>query len=175
MKNIEIDDELYQYIVSNTQFIGESASSILRRLLVIDATNEVTNLKPIIERSEKSETNQKSSQINDSVFNYIDKEKLASQRGAAKRFLFILAALYRAHSDQFYVVSEIRGRNRLYFALNKDDLLDSGNSSRPTQITGSPYWVITNSNTVRKKMILTKAANGLGYKDEEVEEICELL
>ena len=33
MKNIEIDEELYQHIVSNTQFIGESASSILRRLL----------------------------------------------------------------------------------------------------------------------------------------------
>ena len=33
MKNIEIDEELYQHIASNTQFIGESASSILRRLL----------------------------------------------------------------------------------------------------------------------------------------------
>ena len=35
MKNIEIDEELYQYIAQNTQFIGESASSILRRLLSI--------------------------------------------------------------------------------------------------------------------------------------------
>ncbi|MFT4966317.1 MAG: negative modulator of initiation of replication, partial [Colwellia sp.] len=33
MKNIEIDEELYQYIATNTQFIGESASAILRRLL----------------------------------------------------------------------------------------------------------------------------------------------
>ena len=33
MKNIEIDDELYHYIASRTQSIGESASDILRRLL----------------------------------------------------------------------------------------------------------------------------------------------
>lgn len=36
MKKIEIDDELYQYIASNTQSIGESASQILRRLLQLD-------------------------------------------------------------------------------------------------------------------------------------------
>ncbi|WIM81133.1 replication initiation negative regulator SeqA [Gallibacterium anatis] len=33
MKTISIDDELYQYIASNTQAIGEDASTILRRLL----------------------------------------------------------------------------------------------------------------------------------------------
>ncbi|WP_386692789.1 MULTISPECIES: replication initiation negative regulator SeqA [unclassified Lonepinella] len=33
MKIIEVDEELYQYIASHTQSIGESASDILRRLL----------------------------------------------------------------------------------------------------------------------------------------------
>lgn len=33
MKIIEVDEELYQYIASQTQSIGESASDILRRLL----------------------------------------------------------------------------------------------------------------------------------------------
>ncbi len=33
MKTISIDDELYQYIASNTQAIGENTSTILRRLL----------------------------------------------------------------------------------------------------------------------------------------------
>ena len=36
MKTIEIDETLYQYIASNTQYIGESASSILRRLLSLE-------------------------------------------------------------------------------------------------------------------------------------------
>lgn len=36
MKNIEVDDELYHYIASKTEQIGEPASSILRRLLGFD-------------------------------------------------------------------------------------------------------------------------------------------
>ena len=35
MKTIEVDDELYRYIASQTQHIGESASDILRRLLMM--------------------------------------------------------------------------------------------------------------------------------------------
>lgn len=33
MKTIEVDEELYRYIASHTQHIGESASDILRRML----------------------------------------------------------------------------------------------------------------------------------------------
>ena len=35
MKTIEVDEELYRYIASHTQSIGESASDILRRLLKV--------------------------------------------------------------------------------------------------------------------------------------------
>ena len=40
MKHIEIDEELYQYLASQTQFIGESASSILRRLLSLPGAQQ---------------------------------------------------------------------------------------------------------------------------------------
>lgn len=46
MKHIEIDEELYQYIASQTQFIGESASSILRRLLLIEQESAAEPPKP---------------------------------------------------------------------------------------------------------------------------------
>ena len=36
MKTIEVDEELYRYIASHTQSIGESASDILRRLLKVE-------------------------------------------------------------------------------------------------------------------------------------------
>ena len=49
MKKIDIDDELYQYIASNTQSIGESASTILRRLLNIHDENDlVVPEKPVL-------------------------------------------------------------------------------------------------------------------------------
>lgn len=190
MKNIEIDDELYLHIVSNTQSIGESASSILRRLLKLDGVthqdvslsnhdsqeaipaplsqipaNDLANNDTIAKRDNSS----------DSVFNFINKEELAMQRGAVGRFLLILAALYRAHPSQFKVVTEICGRDRLYFAHTEAELAESGSSTKPKQIPESPFWVMTNSNTTRKKMMLTKASESLGYNQTEVEKIRELL
>ncbi|MCF0232721.1 MAG: hypothetical protein HUJ63_10775, partial [Enterococcus sp.] len=39
MKIIEVDEELYQFIASQTQSIGESASDILRRLLNLSTSS----------------------------------------------------------------------------------------------------------------------------------------
>ncbi|MBA6265570.1 MAG: negative modulator of initiation of replication [Colwellia sp.] len=197
MKNIEIDEVLYQYIVSNTQFIGESASSILRRLLSLTLAEDTAGDIEVILSENKEEAVESSPlQIEetiekeevvviieesveppsiDNVLNYINKEELATQRGAVGRFLLILAALYRVHSEKFAVVSEIRGRDRLYFAKSKEELSASGSSTKPLQIPDSPFWVMTNSNTTRKKMMLTKASLTLGYTEEDAEKIRDLL
>ena len=204
MKNIEIDEELYQYIVSNTQAIGESASSILRRLLPIGNAEQQLDISPSLVteiNSDKSTYDElslssdnaglivaddESSDIktidsSESVFDFINKEELAMQRGAVGRFLLILAALYRAHPDTFNVVTNIapkvsaRKTKRLYFALNEEILTASGSSTKPKQIPQSPFWVITNSNTTRKKMMLTEAATLLGYDESDVINIRDLL
>ena len=191
MKNIEIDDELYLHIVSNTQSIGESASSILRRLLKLDSSTyqtvplKISDSNAISKESlseelpvadvVSSEVIEDVDNISESVFNFINKEELAMQRGAVGRFLLILAALYRAHPRQFSVVTDICGRDRLYFAHTEAELAASGSSTKPKQIPESPFWVMTNSNTTRKKMMLTKAAMSLGYNQIDVEKIRELL
>ncbi|MEW6984384.1 replication initiation negative regulator SeqA [Colwelliaceae bacterium 6471] len=181
MKNIEIDEELYNHIARNTQYIGESASSILRRL--ISLPSDVSNQAPIqpIESESNAVTKSSVEKINtinsasENVFNYINKEELAMQRGAVGRFLLILATLHRVHQRQFNVVLDIRGRDRLYFACSEAELAESGSSTKPRQIPDSPYWVITNSNTTRKKMMLTEAAIALGYHEADAEKIRELL
>jgi len=189
MKNIEIDDDLYLHIVANTQSIGENASSILRRLLKLDQkasideslVQEITAVTSpddiadnVMDLAEKSEIEALDNST-ESVFNFINKEELAMQRGAVGRFLLILAALYRAHPQRFKVVTEICGRDRLYFANSEAELAASGSSTKPKQIPESPFWVLTNSNTTRKKMMLTRAATSLGYNDADVEKIRELL
>ena len=197
MKNIEIDEELYQHIASNTQFIGESASSILRRLLNLTlAENQFDEIVVKLSDEKEEAVDKLALQVGknfeneeiaiveekvieppsiDNVLNYINREELAVQRGAVGRFLLILAALYRVHSEDFFVVSEIRGRDRLYFAKSKDELTASGSSTKPLQIPDSPFWVMTNSNTTRKKMMLTKASLTLGYTEEDAEKIRDLL
>ena len=189
MKHIEIDEELYQHLASKTQYIGESASSIIRRLLSLptDLSEQKTE-KPkkiesvLVQTSSTSSTNivEHKTESNlprtaESVFNYINKEELATQRGVVGRFLLILSALHRVHGEQFSAVVEIRGRDRLYFARTENELAESGSSTKPRQIPESSFWVMTNSNTTRKKMMITEVAKALGYQTVEIEKIRDLL
>jgi len=196
MKKIDIDEALYQYIASNTRYIGESASSILRRLLALPEESTTVNNQVIVKKVEQIndavvETEVAEEVIEDepateevkvvkpvnsqSVFNVINREELAAQRGAVGRFLLILAALHRVHQESFSTVCQIRGRDRLYFATSESALAESGSSTKPRQIPDSPYWVITNSNTTRKKMMLTEVASAMGYSKEDIEGIRDLL
>ena len=109
------------------------------------------------------------------VFNVLNKEELAMQKGVVGRFLFILSAFHRTHKDDFSHVLDIKGRDRVYFATSKEDLINSGSSMNPKNITDSEYWVMTNSNTTRKKMMLHEVALCLGYTPEQAEDIRDYL
>ncbi|KTF08965.1 replication initiation negative regulator SeqA [Pseudoalteromonas sp. 10-33] len=197
MKQIDIDDELYQYIASNTQSIGESASTILRRLLNMSGEKQLTADVEIIKNQQLTTASAASSvsvepelqqadtetpktvtpvkQKNANVFNVLNKEELAMQKGVVGRFLFILSAFYRTHKSDFAAVLDIKGRDRVYFATSKEDLVNSGSSMNPKNITDSEYWVMTNSNTTRKKMMLHEVALCLGYSAEQAEKIRDYL
>ncbi|WP_417670056.1 replication initiation negative regulator SeqA [Pseudoalteromonas tetraodonis] len=194
MKQIDIDDELYQYIASNTQSIGESASTILRRLLNLsgekihttksdtDHKNETVSVSNPSEEQQVAAVEQPASvakpsvnKKNANVFNILNKEELAMQKGVVGRFLFILSAFYRTHKTDFSAVLDIKGRDRVYFATSKEDLVNSGSSMNPKNITDSEYWVMTNSNTTRKKMMLHEVALSLGYSNEQAEKIRDYL
>ncbi|MBJ7267218.1 replication initiation regulator SeqA [Idiomarina abyssalis] len=160
MKRIDIDDDLYAYIASHTRQIGESASDILRRLLAVDGTEAAVD-----EKGEHAE----------SVFNRLNEQDVRIQKSVVARFLYILSMLYRCHSSEFSQVLDIRGRDRQYFARSEEALLTSGNSTNPKQIPDSPFWVITNTNTTKKKSMLTQVAEKLGYDSADAEKIRDFL
>lgn len=167
MNTIEIDDELYHFIAGQTQRIGESANDILRRILL--------NKQPVAQQATVTAAVAENSNSGQKVFDILSKQDLQAELSVVGRFLIILSALARAHKQDFAQVLEIKGRNRVYFGRSDTDLLEAGSSTNPKQIPNSEFWVITNSNTTRKKMMLTEAALKLGYSAEEAETIRDFL
>lgn len=170
-KRIEIDDELYRYIASHTQHIGESASAILRRLLGLSVA-EVATGQPVIAIPEEAATGGVKGR---SIFDVMTRADLAGQRSIVARFLYILSMLYKCHANQFDSVLQISGRDRQYFAKTEAELEASGTSTNPKQIPDAPYFVVTNNNTTRKKSMLTQVAQELGYSQEQAEKIRDFL
>ena len=197
MKTITVDDELYAFIASQTKHIGESASDILRRILIeemgltkgvnshVDVTKpaQVTKAVREINKVKKSESvkpepqkSELSGKVVDatSLFSLLNEEQFKQPMSKVERFLMMLGALHQTHPQRFDTVLEIKGKGRLYFAQSKDALLKSGSSTNPKAIPDSSFWVVTNNNTDKKCTMLLKTAEVLGYSDANLDRLGKL-
>ena len=194
MKFIEVEDDLYRYIASQTESIGEGASAILRRLLGLAPVGEIQVEPPLNAdasaastvvaskvvasiKDELTEIKQELVQESDTTSNdfssLVAHTQIGQQKASIGRFLTILTLLYRQQPKNFAKVLSVSGRDRLYFAKNKETLLESGASSKPKQIADTPYWVITNSNNGMKCRMLKKVLDVMGCESGVTDKIIE--
>jgi negative modulator of initiation of replication len=150
VKTIVIEDDLYAHLLSHTREIGESASSIIRRLIGLSEVKGKTALE-----------------IHD-AFDFLKTPQLFRHLTNTQRFLFILSWAYRKHPEQFERVLLLEGRRRRYFAKDAASLNERGSSVNPRPIPDSPFWVSTNNSTAMKMQILADVFDMLGYDRDEV-------
>ena len=159
MKTIEVDDDLYHYIASQTQQIGESASSILRRLLLDEQTAQSTiNESKYIDLS--------------ILMQLVNSKDFFSEKKQVNRFLLILMALYQGNRGLFsFATTSLHGSKRRYLAEDEETLLQFGNATKPKQIPDTPYWVITNTNAARKVYIIESIMQSMGIDEDTIETV----
>ncbi|MCW8108810.1 replication initiation negative regulator SeqA [Alteromonas ponticola] len=175
MKTIDIDEDLYAFIAGQTKHIGESASDILRRLLMPEtpapagkqAPNDtIEKVKPPMQT-----TRTDCSAESHDILERVSEAELARFSKRVDQFLFVLAQLFQLHGNDFGKVEQIRGKNRIYFAQSKEALLENGSSTNPKSIPDSPFWVVTNNNSAKKVAMLKEVLETLGYSSEIIDEI----
>ena len=194
MKIIEVDEELYQYIASQTRSIGESASDILRRLLSLPVhtssvddlvltsaeTNksadqkpeQAINVKEVNIKTTKKQSITAINQIVEKVQTLLNSTEFQEESKAVVRFLAILRVLYRTNPESFAQATEsLQGRTRVYFARDEATLLMAGNHTKPKQIPDTPYWVITNTNSGRKMLMLEGAMQSMDLPESLIDEV----
>lgn len=183
MKIIEIDDELYAHIASQTKHIGESASQILRRLLIEEPNDEKPPQKaPDVDTVEEfpavdADTAQNEPlkvPVEGDILALVNAKSLKKYNSRVEQFIFILEKVYEQQPEAFAKVTSISGKNRTYFAMSKEALLKSGSSINPKAIGNSGYWVVTNNNTAKKISMLSQVLQILGYEDMVVKTITDL-
>lgn len=156
MKTIVIDDDIYAHLLSHTQEIGESATSILRRLLGLN-----------------TQASKSSSDVQE-AFDFLKRPELFRHMNNSQRFLFILSWAFRKHERDFAKVLAIEGNRRKYFARDPETLLKSGSSVNPRQIPDSPFWVITNNSTAKKCEMLSDVFQMLGYEPDDTSAVLRI-
>lgn len=130
MKTIELDEELYRYIASHTQHIGESASDILRRMLKFTAGQPVPGLPTHNVAGHdvaKTATAPAPKDRVRAVRELLLSDEYAEQHRAVNRFMSVLSTLYTLDAQAFAEATEsLHGRTRVYFAGDQQTLLQNG-------------------------------------------------
>ncbi|AHG79612.1 DNA replication inhibitor protein [Mannheimia varigena USDA-ARS-USMARC-1388] len=184
MKRIEIDDELYQYIASRTQSIGETASDILRRLLrlpqspqpfVLVQEHMINELKELVKTPSRTTSKKDDFNAEKTVAkleDILNSEHFMNENKNVVRFIMLLAALYRSNPAAFAKATEkVRGNERIYFSQSEEEILATGSGVKAKQIPDSPFWVITNNNTARKGLILKGVMESMQVPTKLIERI----
>lgn len=171
MKTIELDDDLYFYIASQTRHIGESASDILRRLLEQSAQVKVSEApsqaEPLTVQTPAPVTQEKSG-----IQALLASGVLQQEDKSINRFMLLLGALYRDDPVRFTQATEIKGRKRVYFSQDPEALRASGSTTKPKPVPDTPFWVITNTNTSRKQNMVAQLMASMGYDEALIAEAC---
>ncbi|PPA29854.1 replication initiation negative regulator SeqA [Aeromonas jandaei] len=168
MKTIELDDDLYFYIASQTRHIGESASDILRRLLEQPAQGAASAAvaEPAVAAPPRAVAAPQGLQA------LLDSGELQQEEKSINRFMQVLSTLYRDDPVGFTQATEIKGRKRVYFSRDPEALRASGSTTKPKPVPETPFWVITNTNTSRKQNMVAQLMSSMGYGDEVIAQVC---
>ena len=221
MKTIDIEDDLYKYILANIEAFGETPSQILRRLLLLPAhiepsdshkldksalpiksdpkstpkfipessSNDVSQSSEIPETPLKTHTTSDSfhsASLPESFANGIEalfnSETFQKEPVITNKFKMMLTTMYFENTKAFIEAAKVaKGRSRDYLGKNLESLLASDNqeevnlliASKPREIPYTPFWVVTNANTGRKRIILTQVMASMGYPHHLIERIKE--
>jgi len=210
MKTIEIEDDLYKYILNNIEAFGETPSQILRRLLIVAAESNTSHALPaenetplkvvketltstshvekedkpqIVTPEIKTEAKQSTAEhFCEGVSQLFEDPIFKSESVVTNKFMMMLTTMYLEKTKEFVEAADkTKGRTRAYLGTHLQDLLNSDNeeelvqfkASKPRAIPQTPFWVITNANTGRKRIILTQMMASMGYPHNLIERIKE--
>ena len=165
MKTIELDDDLYFFIASQTRHIGESASDILRRLLEQPAHQRVPVAEPVAVVQPSAVATRQGLQA------LLDSGELQKEEKSINRFMLVLSTLYRDNPDSFTQATEIKGRKRVYFSRDPEALRASGSTTKPKPVPDTPFWVISNTNTSRKQNMVAQMMASMGYDEALIAQV----
>ena len=163
MKSINLEDDLYHFIIDRVASTGKSPSSVLR--MELGLTESSDSPEPV-------EGDAASQQLSD----FLESPRFRMHRMAVKKYLAILSFVYQQKPETFERVPEsVTGRSRKYFAKSEQELIALGSSVNPQPIPESPYWAVTNNDTPKKRQVLEDVLKLLGYAQAVIEKAKRLL
>lgn len=161
MKSIEVDEEVLNALFKNAQGFGDTANTVLRRVL---------GLAPSANGSDKSHLSEPSSTtIPSPILAYAEGPKFRSLARGLDKFLALLAWLQQRHGTDFEEILNLPLGGRKYFAKTEGEIRATAHGSVSVRrIPESEIWALTTLSNDSKKTVISRVLQFLGYPTAEV-------
>jgi negative modulator of initiation of replication len=172
VRTIDVDDDVYFYLLGRTADGEVSFSDLLRRAFGLGADGEPSRAAQrgrgqtrswYVEARRPDDLRPPSD-----VEQWLKSPRFLGETTSLGRFMCLLSFLYEKHPEEFESVLNLQGRKRRYFARSADELDQWGQSVFPKQIARSPYWVVTNTETAKKRQIIESVMRMMGYAGADI-------
>ena len=159
MKMVQLDDDVYAALAERVSGFNETPNDVIRRL--IEKSNS-PHKKP------SSPPNRQTNQDQD-LANLIDSLDFRRSDGI-DRYFAILKFLHDRSPQIFEKLSEYRrkGGKRINFSKESKEIENSGNSTYPKKIPGTPFFALTNLDNRSKRGILADILPDFGFGSEDI-------
>jgi negative modulator of initiation of replication len=167
MKTIEIEDDVYYYLLGRATEANCTPSEFLRRAFARLYNIMPESRGPGVVSYGPADTAREGAPPSD-IERWVRSTRFLAETTSLGRYMTLLALLYEKHGDDLACILDLSGRKRRYFALSALELEETGTSVFPKQIAGSPYWAVTNIETAKKRQIIESILRMLAYSGPDV-------
>lgn len=168
MPLVEIEPDVYDFVRNNIRDFGETPSRVLRRLLNLPEPKASSGASAEVPKPPVPTPPAPAPVSTTPMLQFVTDMRTGRYRTATAKFLAILAFAHKQDPGAFANVLRIDGRSRKYFGRSKEEITNSGTSTHPKQIPGTPYWVMTNADTSQKRDMLKQALRVMGYSADDI-------
>lgn len=169
MRSIEIEDGVYHALEKRVQRFGETPNDIIKRLL-----DSSSGAGGVAQKSPEKPPS-KPAAASESKKDHPLIQLVASPRylmgDGKERYFAVLSFLYQKNADQFGQLEGFKRGSRVNLSKDIRNIENSGTSTNPQKLSGTPYYVMTNLDNKRKREILQDVLRVLHYPPDVTAEV----
>lgn len=157
MKNIEVDDDVYETLKKLTTDFHQSPNDVLAALL---------NLRSPLDKGDEP------------LIGFLLGAEFRTKFTDADKYLAILGWIATRHDSEFgeFILS-LSGSpsGRRYFGLSREEILEQCRHNQARQIPSTRYWAIMNIDTATKRRFLSRVLEFIGYREDIIDFACGVI
>ncbi len=157
MKEIQVDDEVYEALKKLTTDFHQSPNDVLAAILNLRSPPDAAD-EPLV--------------------GFLLGAEFRTKFTDADKYLAILGWIASRHAtelNEFVLSLSGSPSGRRYFGMSREEIVEQCRHNQARQIPNTHFWAIMNIDTATKRRFLSRVLEFIGYREDVIEFACGVI